>query len=59
MAKEVKKELTAKAINIRLDIKSDLRMIDYLLRTYAATDFSMAQLLKSKIIIDQIKNYFF
>ena len=46
VAKEAARELTEKAIDIRLQLKNDIKIVDYMLRSYAASDYHMGLLLK-------------
>ena len=46
LANEVKKELTDQALTIRRKLIQDLRVVSFLLKTHAATDFTMSQLLE-------------
>ena len=46
LANEVKKELTDQALTIRRKLIKDIRIVAFLLKTHAATDFTMSHLLE-------------
>ena len=48
LVNEINEELTEGVIKIRTELLQQIRVIDYLLKSHAATDFSIGQLLKGK-----------
>ena len=55
VAKEVTRELTEKAIIIRHHLKNDVKLVTYMLRSHAASDYYMGQLLKGSIVLFLMK----
>ena len=50
VAKEASRELLQKAIDIRLQLKDDIQIVEYMLRSYAASEYDMGLLLKGLYI---------
>ena len=47
-ANQIKKELTDKAISIRNQLKKDIRIVNHLLRSFAASEFNFRKILEGK-----------